>query len=463
MSDLRTDNAGLLETLTSLVSGQVVTARNPAYEQARRVWNGCIDRRPLAVARCRSAQDVAAVVKVAASSGTQLAVRGGGHSLPGFSACDGGIVADLSPLNAVTVDPENRLAWAGAGCTWAGYDKATHAHGLASTGGLVSTTGVAGLTLGGGIGWLSRKCGLACDNLVSAELVTAAGEVITVSADSDPELLWGLRGGGGNFGVVTRFGFRLHPVHTVTGGMAIFPAARADEITEFYRDWAPTLSRDFTTMLVHASGPPAESVPEELREQPVIAVGGCHTGPARAAADELAPLRGLCPAADLYTTQPYPELQGTFDADLPAGGRYYFKGGFLPSLPNGAHATIKSFMASKPSAWCELDLHHMGGAIADVGADDTAFGGRDAEYTYNIMAIWDDPAADADHRDWARAFAIALAAYGRGAAYVNFLSEQADPEAIRAAYGPARHDRLVSLKRRMDPGNVFHLNQNIRP
>jgi len=445
------------------VSGEVIVAGDGGYDDARQVWNGCIDRRPLAIVRCKTTEDVVATVKVAASSGVMLAVRGGGHSLPGFSTCDGGLVADLSPMNQVHVDLAAGAAWAGGGCRRGEYDAATHVHGLASTGGLVSTTGVAGLTLGGGIGWLTRAYGLACDNLIGAELVTASGEVAAVSADEDPELFWGLRGGGGNFGVVTRFLFRLHPVRTVTGGLVIFPGSRVDEIAAFYQDWSATLSRSFTTMLVYLSGPPADFLPEDLHAEPCIAIAGCHCGPAREAEAELAAVRALGPVTDLFGPVPYPELQTMFDADLPAGRRYYFKGGFLPSLGREALATMASFMGAKPSPWCEFDLHHMGGAVSDVGSEDTAFADRDAAFTYNIIAIWDDPAADAAHREWAREFATALARYGRGTDYVNFLSDGADDATVRAAYGPARHDRLVALKRRVDPHNLFRLNQNIRP
>ncbi|HEX2850691.1 MAG TPA: FAD-binding protein [Acidimicrobiales bacterium] len=457
--------AALRDILDGLRStgAQVIAPGDDLYDGARRVWNGCIDRRPLAIIRCHGGGDVAAVVRCAAAAGVELAVRGGGHSLPGFSTSEGGIVLDLSPLGTVEVDPARRSAWAGGGATWATYDAATHVHGLASTGGLVSTTGIGGLTLGGGIGWLTRAHGLACDNLFSAEIVTADGEVLTVTADSDAELLWGLRGGGGNFGVVTRFGFRLHPVDTVTGGMMIFPAERAEEIAGFYREWAHTASRDFTTMLVWLTSPPADFVPDGLRERPAIAVVGCHVGTLDEADAELAPLRRLAPVADLYEAQPYPQLQTFFDADLPAGGRYYFKGGFLPALSDGALSTINRFMHDKPSTWCELDMHHMGGAVRDVADADTAFADRQADFTYNIIAIWDDPSLDAVHREWTRAFADALAGFGSGTAYVNFLSDGSETDTVRAAYGADRYDRLVALKRRMDPTNLFRLNQNIRP
>jgi hypothetical protein len=266
-----------------------------------------------------------------------------------------------------------------------------------------------------------------------------------------------------NFGVVTRFTFRLHPVDTVTGGMAIFPAARTDEIAGFYRDWAMTLSLEFTTTLVYLSAPPEDFLPAELHRQPVVAVIGCHCGSPEAAEAELAPLRVLQPVADIFGPVAYPQIQSMLDADVPAGGRYYFKGGFLPSLSDGALATINSYMAAKPSDGCQVHLHHMGGAVGDVGPDDTAFSDRDAAYTYNVIAIWDDPTADEPNRRWARDLTSALSVYGRGTAYVNFLSEQLDDVTLRSAYGAARYDRLSALKRRLDPDNLFRLNHNIRP
>jgi hypothetical protein len=245
--------------------------------------------------------------------------------------------------------------------------------------------------------------------------------------------------------------------------MVLFPAARSEEIAAFYRDWTPTASRDFTTMLVWLTAPAADFIPDELHERPVIAVVGCHAGSVEEADAEVDGLRRLGPAADLYETQPYPQLQTMFDADLPAGGRYYFRGGFLPALSDEALATIHKFMQNKPSTRCELDMHHMGGAVRDVGDTDTAFADRWSDYMYNIIAIWEDPALDGLLRDWTREFAEALAVFGTGTSYVNFLPEGVDAETVRATYGAARYDRLVALKRRMDPTNLFHLNQNIRP
>lgn len=442
---------------------QVMTASDDAYDEARAVWNGCIDRRPDAIVRCRSAEGVAHAVRVAIERRLPIAVRGGGHSLPGFSTSDGGIVIDLAPMRTVEVDADARVAHAGGGCRWSDYDAATAEHGLASTGGVVSTTGVAGLTLGGGIGWLMNGRGLACDNLIGAQVVTRDGEIIETSDPRHEDLLWGLRGGGGNFGVVTRFDFRLSPIGPVVGGLAFYPIERGEEVVGAYRDMVAGVSDSFTTMLVFGPAPDEELVPPDMRGALSVAVVGCHTGSRPDADAELRPLRKLDPAADLFDSMAYPDMQRLFDAEFPAGGRYYFKGGFLPAMPDGAMDAVMQHMRARPSAASEFDLHHVSGAVHRVGEMDTAFSDRSANYTYNIVARWEDPADDDANRDWARSLAAALEPYGQGHGYVNFLSEKADVGSVEAAYGAERYRRLVDLKRRYDSGNVFRLNQNVVP
>jgi FAD/FMN-containing dehydrogenase len=455
--------AGIAAALARQLDGRVIAPGDRGYEQARRVWNGCIDRRPALIARCRSPADVAAAVRAAAEHQLPLAVRGGGHSLPGFSACDAGIVLDLSGLDAVQVDPGRRVALAGGGALWSGYDAATHACGLASPGGLVSTTGVAGLALGGGIGWLLRKHGLACDNLLSADVVTADGAVVRASAGDHAELLWGLRGGGGNFGVVTSFEFRLHSVATVIGGLVVFPQSRYAEIAGVYRDWAAGLTEEFTTMLVAGTAPDEAFLPGDLRGRPAAFVIGCHLGGEAAADADLAPLRAMRPAADLFGPMPYPDLQSMFDADMPAGRRYHFKGGFLPALTGQAVTTIARQMARRPPGYSEFHLHHMGGAFATVDPSSTAFPDRRSDFTYNILACWDHAADDDANRTWARGFADAIGRYGNATGYVNFLTDRQDPSEVQRTYGDARYARLRRLKRELDPSNLFRLNQNIQP
>jgi len=432
------------------------------YEQGRRVWNGTIDRRPLAIVPCRTVDDVVQTVRAAADQGVPLAVRGGGHSLPGFSTCDGGIVLDLAPMSGVRVDADSRTALVGGGATWRDVDAATEPFGLATTGGLVSSTGVGGLTLGGGIGWLTRRCGLACDNLLGATLVTAAGDVVIAGADADPELLWGLRGGGGNFGVVTEFEFRLHPVPTVTGGMAMFDAERAREVFAFWREWVSTLAEELTPMLVLLEGPPVEGVPKNLHGRPVLAIAGCDVADAHRAAEHLAPVRDLRPDLFAFDEMPYTSLQRMFDADLPAGDRYYFKGGFGSAYPDSMLDVLLEHFDRRPGPRCEVDVHHMGGAASRVGDMDTAFPGRSAAFTSNVYACWTDPAQDDAHRAWARDLAAALHARGDARNYVNFMSE-VDASLAEVAYGDERLARLRELKRRHDPSNLFRLNHNVAP
>lgn len=453
----------LVERLGRVVGCPVVGAEHEDYESARRVWNGAIDRRPAAVVRCRTVADVCAAVRLAAGEGLPVAVRGGGHGLPGFGTCDDGVVVDLSAMRGVDVDPGARVAMAEGGCTWGDYDAATQRHGLASTGGLVSTTGVGGLTLGGGIGWLTRPLGLACDNLLAVELVTATGEVVTADAGREPELFWALRGGGGNFGVVTRFDFRVHPVRVVTGGLLLWPLARADEVAAAYREWTRTLPDACTTMLAFVTGPDEAGLPDSVRGRPCVAVLGCHLGVAEEAAADLAPMRALAPTADLFGAVGYDELQRMFDADVPAGDRYYFTGGFAADLPDGMVGVLREHAAAAPSARCELHLHHMGGAAGRVGADDTAYAGRHAAYTFNVLAGWSAPAEDVAHRDWARAARRALDDFGTDGGYVNFATDVGDTADVRATYGAGRYERLRSVKRAWDPDNVFRFNQNIAP
>jgi FAD binding domain/Berberine and berberine like len=456
--------SGLLATeLRAHMSGEVIAAGDGGFEEARKVWNGCIDRRPALIARCRDTSDVVATVNFARDRELTLAVRGGGHSVVGFSTCDGGVVLDLSAMRLVNVDKESQVARAEAGCTWRDYDAITQAHGLASPGGIMSTTGIAGLTLGGGIGWLSRKYGLACDSVLATEIVTATGETLRVSAAENAELFWGIRGGGGNFGVVTRFEFALQPVGTITGGLVLFPWDRLAEVSSFYREYTSGLTDDFTTMLIGMTAPPVEWVPEALQMQPAVAIVGCHCGDPESAGVALALIRELGPAVDIFGPMPYTELQQMVDADLPAGRRYYFKGGFVSALSDEVVATIDDFMARRPSPVNELDLHHMGGAIARVGDNDTAFTDRSSPFMYNVIAIWDDPAEDGANQAWSREFAAALNSFGTGEQYVNFLGDAAPASQVQAAYGANRYARLQELKRRYDLGNLFHLNQNIRP
>jgi FAD/FMN-containing dehydrogenase len=455
-------NAATSHDLKAALGGEVIVPGDDGYESARGVWNASIDRRPAAIVRCHSVDDVTRAVQAAVRFELALAVRGGGHSAPGFSTCDGGLVVDVSPMKAVDVDPDGCVARVGGGTCWSDVDRATTAHGLATTGGLVSTTGVAGLTLGGGIGWLMRRCGLACDNLLAADVVTAAGHVERAGTGGDSELLWGLRGGGGNFGVVTSFEFKLHPLPEVVAGLALFPATRALEVATFYREWVVDMPDELTTMLVLLTGPDEAFVPPSLRGELVLAVAGCHSGGRGPAYEALRPLRDQGPAADLFEPMPYVVAQSMFDADYPAGDRYYFKGGLVDTCSDELVALALEHMRRRPNNRSEFDFHHVGGAVAEIADDATAVPGRSAAFNYNVIGAWSTPAEDETNRAWARAFATDLDDLAGAGVYLNFLSE-VEAGLTERAYGQDRYARLAALKRRHDPDNVFSLNQNIRP
>jgi FAD/FMN-containing dehydrogenase len=455
-----TQSDGATEHLQGLIDGALIRPGEVGYDEHRRVWNGMIDKRPALIARCASVADVVSTVNFTREEGLQLAIRGGGHSFAGFSTCDGGMVLDLSRMNTVEVDPGNRVARAGGGVTWGTFDAATHAHGLASTGGLISTTGIAGLTLGGGIGWLQRKCGLACDNLLSVELVTASGEAVRASAGENPELFWALRGGGGNFGVVTSFEFRLHPVSSVLGGLMLFPHERAAEVMRSYREYVRDCPDELTTWLSVITAPAAEFIPGDLQGKSSLAVLACHCGALEDAEPAIQPLRDLGPAVDLIESMPYPALQSMQDEDLPPGIRCYLKSGYAAELTDTLIDTVIEQTKVMPSPSSSFDVHHMGGAVGRIPDGATAFGDRRSPYCFNVVGAWKDPVDDAGNRDWVRAFATALEPFGTGGVYVNFA---ADPDRVRAAYSDAKYERLRTVKREYDPTNLFRLNQNVVP
>ena len=436
--------------------GATTTPADPVYSVTRAVWNGAVDARPAVIAHCRSTADVVAAVNLTRAGDVPLAVRAGGHSVAGFSVCDDGVVIDLTGLRGVAVDVARQLAIVEPGATWADFDAATGAHGLASTGGLVSSTGVAGLTLGGGIGWLQRKYGLACDNLRAAQLVTAGGDVI----EADEELLWGLRGGGGNFGIVTRFVFDLHPVETVLGGLLLFPFDRAEEVLRAVQEWAVG-APDEASLLAAINYAPAEPfVPPELVGKPVVVLVGCWCGDLAAGAAALGPLRALGPAVDLFGPVPYPALQGMLDGGAPPGLRNYFHGGFVSDLSDEVIAAALEHATRMPSPMSQIHFHQMGGAVGRVGTTMSSFSGRAAGYTYNVIGTWTDPSEDATHIAAVRAASGALTPLSQGSSYVNF---DADEDRVRTAYGAQIYDRLAQLKREYDPANLFSRNQNVRP
>ena len=454
---MRTTYDHLVTAFDAGFGGVTTKPDDPRYDEARAMWNGTVGHRPRLIAHCRSTADIVDAVDLTRSSGLPLAVHAGGHSVAGLSSCDGGVVVDLAGLRAVSVDPARQCATVQPGATWADFDAATTVHGLGSTGGLVSTTGVAGLTLGGGIGWLQRKHGLACDNLRSAQVVTADGEVI----EADDDLLWGLRGGGGNFGVVTRFDFDLHPVSIVLGGMLMFPFARAGEVLRGFREWAVGAPDEASFLAAINVAPPEPSVPPELVGQLAVGLVGCWCGDMAAGEAALA-LRALSPSVDLIGPMPYPVLQGMLDGGAPRGLRNYFRGGYTADLSDEVIAVVLEHAARMASPMSQIHFHQMGGAVARSGAESSSFSGRAAGYTYNLIGTWTDPSQDASQVAAVRAVSAALAPLSMGRSYVNFEAD-ADVDRVRGAYGDEIYARLARLKREYDPTNLFSRNQNVRP
>ena len=452
-----------LAELRGEVRGLVLTPEDAGYDAARALWNAMHDRRPALLVHCTGAADVIAALAFARSHDLEIAVRGGGHSFAGFSTTDGGVVIDLGPMKGVRVDPQARTAVAQPGLRWGDLDHETQAFGLAVTGGLVSTTGIAGFSLGGGIGWLVRKHGMTVDNLLAADLVTADGNVVHASAEENPELFFGLRGGGGNFGIVTSFTYRLHPVGpVVTGGAVFLDAARATETLRWLREWAPTLPDEVTTLVNLTSGPPVPFLPAEWHGKPVMAIAAMHCGTLEDGARALQPLKDLPGVvADVIGPIPYVAQQGMFDPLLAPGDRWYVKAGFVQALTDEAIAAVVEAHRSRTSPIAEVHVHHLGGAMARAGADGTAVGERTAPWLVNIMGRCTEAAGDAGQVAWTRAAYEALSPLTTGSAYMNFLSAEGD-ERYRAAFG-AKYERLRALKRRWDPQNVFRLNQNIAP
>jgi FAD/FMN-containing dehydrogenase len=449
-----------IDDLRAVVRGPVLDPRNEGYEAARRVYNAVHDRRPGAIVQADSVADVLATVTTAHEHDLLLAIRGGAHSIAGFSTCDDGIVLDLGPMRGISVDREARTVRAGAGLTWAELNEATHAAGLAVTGGIVSTTGIAGLTLGGGLGHLARRCGLTCDNLVSAEVVTADGRLLTCSEDEHPDLFWALRGGGGNFGVVTAFEYRLHPVAEVLGGPTFYPLD--GEIVAGYLDLLAEAPEELNVVLGLVLAPPAPFVAEAWHGRPVCALVTCWSGPSEEDAKVRDRLEQVGPVVGQFLDRlPYPAVNTLFDDLLPSGLRHYWKGCFNAGLSPAAIDAHVAFATRLPTPESATLVFPIDGACHRVAPEETAFSYRDADLAVGLGATWHDPADDADHIAWTRDYDAALRPTALAGGYVNFSSDD-DATRVRANY-LHNHARLVEVKRRYDPDNLFRLNQNIRP
>jgi FAD/FMN-containing dehydrogenase len=452
-----------IQELREAARGEVVTPADDGYAEASRIWNGAHDgHSPALVVRCTGAADVIAAVGFARSNGLTIAVRGGGHSLAGFSTVDDGIVIDLSPMRDVRVDPGARRATVGAGAVWADVDHETQTHGLATTGGLVSTTGVAGFTLGGGIGWTMRKFGLACDNLAAVDVVTADGRLVHASESENAELLWGLRGGGGNFGIVTQFEFDLHPLGPmVYAGPIFYPADAARDLLRVFREWASDAPDEITALVNLTTAPPLPVIPEQWQGKKVAALIAASTGPIEQGDTLVQALRGVAqPIADLLGPMPYHVIQTLIDPLWPKAIHAYFKATNLARLDDELVDRLCEIHLAAPGPQCEIHVHQMGGAIGRVADGATAFAERSMPFVLNAVTGWHDPEVGSAHRDWARAVIAGASDASTGRAYVNFLG---DPNAARTAYGEEAYARLVSLKDQYDPTNVFRLNQNVPP
>jgi FAD/FMN-containing dehydrogenase len=452
-----------VQELREAVRGEIVIPGDDGYADACRIWNGAHDgRRPALVVRCTGAADVIAAVGFARGNSLTIAVRGGGHSVAGFSTCDDGIVIDLSPMNDVRVDPAALRATVGGGAIWADVDHETQAHGLATTGGLVSTTGVAGFTLGGGIGWTMRKFGLACDNLAAADVVTADGRLVHASETENADLLWGLRGGGGNFGIVTRFEFDLHPLGPVIyAGPIFYPADAARDLLRAFRDWAGDAPDEITALVNLTTAPPLPVIPEEWHGKKVAALIAASTGPVDEGEALVRALRDVAePIADLLGPMPYHVIQTLIDPLWEKGIHSYFKATNLARLDDALVDRLCEIHLAAPGPQCEIHVHQMGGAVGRVADGATAFAERSMPFVLNAVTGWHDPDVDTAHTEWARTVIAAASEASTGRAYVNFLG---DTDAARTSYGDETYARLVSLKNDYDPTNVFRMNQNIEP
>jgi FAD/FMN-containing dehydrogenase len=461
-SDVRVDEQAVSE-LEAGFRGAVVRPSDGDYDVHRKIWNGSIDQRPALIARCAGVADIMAAIAFGRSQGLEIAVRGGGHSFPGLSARDDSLMIDLSPMKGVRVDPDGRTARAESGVFLGELDRETQAFGLATPAGIVTHTGIAGLTLGGGIGWIQRKYGLTIDQLQSVDVVTADGEFVKASENENADLFWGVRGGGGNFGIVTSFEYRLHPVGPqVLAGPIFWKAEDAQKVLRFYRDWIADAPDELMTIAVLRKAPALPVVPPELVGEPIVGVVSCYAGSIEEGEKVISPLRKFgSPVLDICTPKPFVAHQASFDPSFVRGWWYYIRSCDVAELNDEIIDITADFATRITSPITSLALWQLGGAVARVGEDETAFNGRQSGHTFNINGNAYDADGFEEQRQWVRDFWTALEPYHSGF-YVNFIGDEGE-ERVRQAYGPAKYDRLKALKKKYDPENVFRLNQNIKP
>jgi FAD/FMN-containing dehydrogenase len=463
MATTTATGAGLVtDEFRAAFRGELIEPGDPGYEEARAVYNGMIDRRPRLIARCVDIADVIAAVHLGRETGTLLAIRGGGHNAGGLSVWDDALVIDLSAMRGVHVDAAAGTVRVEGGATWGDVDHAAHPFGLTVPSGFISTTGVGGLTLGGGIGYLTREAGFTIDNLLSADVVLADGSVVTASAEEHPDLFWALRGGGGNFGVVTSFEFRGVPVSTVVAGPTLFELERAPEILRFWDRFIAQAPRELNGWFAFLTVPPAAPFPPELQLRKMCGIVWCYNGPPEKAAELLAPVRELQPALDGIGEVPFPAMQSAFDALYPTGLQWYWRTDFVNELTDEAIAVHAEYAAALPTMHSTMHLYPIDGAAHDVAPGDTALSHRGARYAQVIVGVDPDPASNESLTAWTKGYHDALHPYSAGGGYVNMLMHDEGPERVRASYG-GNYDRLVEVKRRYDPQNLFRINQNIAP
>ncbi|MBI4986466.1 MAG: FAD-binding oxidoreductase [Rhodocyclales bacterium] len=454
------------ETMQAFMAGFRGTAIGPddaEYEAGRKVWNAMIDRRPGVILRCTGTADVVAALRFVRQYNVLFSVRGGAHNIAGLAVCEGGVVIDLGPMKGVWVDAKGRMARAQAGCTLGDVDRETQVHGLAAVLGFVSATGIAGLTVGGGFGYLTRRHGWTCDTLLSMEVVTAEAKVLRASASENPDLFWALRGGSGNFGIVTSFEYRLFPVGPdILGGAIAWRAEDSKEVLDFLREFATRTPLDTTVVAVLRLAPPAPWLPPEIHGKPIVAVFVCHSGSIEEGNLIVAPLRACGqPVADILTRRPYAQMQTLLDATQPKGRRYYWKSHYLPGIDANAVDVLIDHAAKLPSPHSAIVLFQIDGALNEMPADHSPAGNRDAGFVLNVTGSWENAADDARATQWVRACFEAMRPFSTGGTYINFLTEEEGKDRIEAAYGKSNLARLAALKKKYDPDNLFRHTKNI--
>lgn len=451
-----------IEMLRERAHGQVITADDAEYDEARKVYNAMIDKRPSVIIRAADVTDVMAGVDYARENGLDLSIRGGSHSVPGFGTCDGGVVIDLVRMNGIRVDTKRQTARAEGGCTWADFNHATYAFGLATTGGIIGSTGIAGLTLGGGIGYLTRGFGLSLDNLLSADVVTADGRFVVASEKENEDLFWALRGGGGNFGVVTSFEFQLHPVKDVVAGIFFYPIDKVRDVFSFYRDYVATAPEQLGFFPAFQIAPPLPFIPEKEVGKTFCAIIACWAGPLAEGESEMEAFRKPGPTvAEMVAPMPYYAINGLFDELLPPGLQHYWKASFATELTDAAIAVHAEFGPKVPVVNSTMHIYPINGAAGRVASDATSFAYRDANFATVIAGMWPDPADNEKNTKWVKDYYKALEPHSLAGGYVNFMAGD-DEGRVEENY-KGNYSRLVSIKKQYDPGNLFHINQNIKP